>query len=73
VVYAESWLAEQDPAHEASLNFLLESLRTFKKTSALATIMLSDINIEFPSLLDRLDQKFADSLTDVSSLLCLNS
>ena len=62
--FASSWLAEQNPSHEASLVFLLESLKAFKKTSALATIMLSDINIEFPSLLGRLDKTIADSMSE---------
>ena len=55
------------------MSFLLESLRAFKKTSALATIMLSDINVEFPSLLGQLDKRLADSLSDVHRALCLDS
>ncbi|KAH8783527.1 fungal-specific transcription factor domain-containing protein [Hyaloscypha sp. PMI_1271] len=64
VGFANAWLEERDPALEAPLSFLLESLRAFKKTSALATIMLSDINIEFPSLLGQLDKQLAESLSD---------
>jgi hypothetical protein len=68
VGFANAWLEEQDPALEAPLSFLLESLRAFKKTSALATIMLSDINVEFPSLLGQLDKQLAESLSDVSTI-----
>ena len=67
VAYASAWLEERDSALEASLSFLLEGLRAFKKTSALATIMLSDINVEFPSLLGQLDKRLAESLSDVST------
>jgi hypothetical protein len=67
VGFANAWLEERDPALEAPLSFLLESLRAFKKTSALATMMLSDINIEFPSLLGQLDKQLAESLSDVST------
>ncbi|KAE9367768.1 hypothetical protein N431DRAFT_494689 [Stipitochalara longipes BDJ] len=64
VTYASAWLETRDPALEAPLSFLLEGLRAFKNTSALATIMLSDINIEFPSLLGQLDKRLAESLSD---------
>jgi hypothetical protein len=67
VAFASAWLEERDPTLEAPLSFLLESLRAFKKISILATIMLSDINVEFPSLLGQLDKKLAASLSDVNT------
>jgi hypothetical protein len=54
VAYAGAWLEDRDPALEAPLSFLLGGLRAFKKTSALATIMLSDINVESPASSDNL-------------------
>jgi hypothetical protein len=67
VAFANAWLEERDPTLEAPLSFLLESLRAFKKISILATIMLSDINVEFPSLLGQLDKNLAESLSDVNT------
>ena len=71
VGFANAWLEERDSTLISPLSFLLETLRAFKKTSALATIMLSDIKVEFPSLMGQLDKNLADSLSDVNTTCAL--
>jgi hypothetical protein len=71
VGFANAWLEERDSTLIGPLSFLLETLRAFRKTSALARIMLSDINVEYPSLLGQLDKNLADSLSDVNKTLAL--
>jgi hypothetical protein len=71
VGFANAWLEERDSTLIGPLSFLLETLRAFKKTSALATIMLSDIKVEFPSLMSQLDKNLADSLSDVNTTRAL--
>jgi hypothetical protein len=71
VGFANAWLEERDSTLIGPLSFLLETLRAFRKTSALARIMLSDINVEYPSLLGQLEKNLADSLSDVNTTLAL--